>query len=58
MALPPLPTNDEIIFAVSEPPLGEGEEARVFKVHTSPHFTIRMSRDLSGDKIFQYLSES
>lgn len=58
LALPPLPTNDEIIFAVSEPPLGEGEEARVFKVHTSPHFTIRMSRDLSGDKIFQYLSES
>ncbi len=58
MALPPLPTNDEIIFAVSEPPLGEGEEARVFKVHTSPHFTIRLSRDLPDDKIFQYLSEA
>lgn len=58
MTLPALPTNDEIIFAVSEPPLGEGSEARVFKVHTSPHFTVRQSLDLPTEKTFQYISES
>lgn len=58
MKLPPLPTNDEIVFAISEPPLGEGQEARVFKVHTNPHFTVRQSLELSNDKVFQYLSES
>lgn len=58
MVLPTLPSNEEIIFAVSEPPLGEGQEARVFKVHTNPHFTVRQSIELPNDKVFQYLSDS
>ena len=58
MVLPTLPSNEEIIFAVSDPPLGEGQEARVFKVHTNPHFTVRQSIELPNDKVFQYLSDS
>lgn len=58
MVLSTLPSNEEIIFAVSEPPQGEGQEARVFKVHTNPHFTVRQSIELPNDKVFQYLSDS
>ena len=36
-----LPEIDEIVFAVSEAPLGEGAEAQVFKIHTNPNFTVR-----------------
>lgn len=38
-----LPSIDEIIFAMSEEPLGMGEEAKVYKIHTSPHYTVRVS---------------
>lgn len=38
-----LPSVDEIFFAMSEPPLGEGEEAKVYKVHTNPKYTVRVS---------------
>lgn len=38
-----LPSVDEIIFAMSETPLGEGEEAKVFKIHTNPKYTVRVS---------------
>jgi len=40
-----LPTIDEVLFAMSERPLGMGEEAIVYKVHTNPKFTVRVSRD-------------
>jgi len=40
-----LPTIDEIIFAMSEEPLGMGEEARVYKIHTNPDYTVRVSND-------------
>ena len=38
-----LPSVDEIFFAMSDPPLGEGEEAKVYKVHTNPKYTVRVS---------------
>ena len=40
-----IPSIDEIIFAMSEEPLGMGEEAKVYKIHTSPHYTVRVSND-------------
>ena len=40
-----LPTIDEVLFAMSERPLGMGEEAKVYKVHTSPKFTVRVSNE-------------
>lgn len=41
-----LPTRDEILFAISEEPLGRGEEAKVYKVHTNPNYTVRVSNDI------------
>jgi len=38
-----LPSIDDIIFAMSEEPLGMGEEAKVYKIHTHPHYTVRVS---------------
>ncbi len=40
-----LPTVEEILFAMSEMPLGEGEEAKVYKVHTKPMYTVRVSHN-------------
>ena len=40
-----LPSVDEMVYAISEEPLGMGEEAKVYKVHTSPDFAIRVSND-------------
>lgn len=40
-----LPNAEEILFAMSEQPLGEGAEAKVYKIHTSPKFTTRVSLD-------------
>lgn len=40
-----LPSIDEIIFAISEEPLGMGEEAKVYKIHTNPNYTVRVSND-------------
>lgn len=40
-----LPSLDEIIFAISEAPLGMGEEAKVYKIHTNPDYTVRVSND-------------
>lgn len=42
-----LPTVDELLFAISETPLGEGKEAKVFKVHMRPNFTIRINKDIT-----------
>ena len=38
-----LPSIEEILFAMSEQPLGEGAEAKVFKIHTNPKYTVRVS---------------
>ena len=40
-----LPDIGEILFAMSEQPLGEGEEAKVYKVHTKPKYTVRVSHN-------------
>ena len=40
-----LPSLDEIIYAMSEEPLGMGEEAKVYKIHIDPNFTVRVSND-------------
>lgn len=40
-----LPSAEEILFAMSEQPLGEGAEAKVYKIHTNPKFTTRVSLD-------------
>ena len=40
-----LPEIEEILFAMSEEPLGRGEEATVYKIHTSPHYTVRVSHE-------------
>lgn len=38
-----LPSADEIISAMYDTPLGEGEEAKVYKIHTSPQYTVRVN---------------
>lgn len=40
-----LPSAEEILFALSEQPLGQGAEAKVYKIHTSPKYTARVSLD-------------
>lgn len=40
-----LPSIDEIVFAISEQPLGKGTEATVYKIHVEPKFTVRVSND-------------
>lgn len=40
-----LPSIDEVIYAMSEEPLGEGDEAKVYKVHTNPDYTVRVSNE-------------
>lgn len=53
-----LPTNDEILFALGESPLGEGAEATVFKIHTHPKYTIRVSNNFKRSDAFKYLQEA
>ena len=40
-----LPNIDDILFAMSEEQLGRGEEAVVYKIHTNPDYTVRVSND-------------
>lgn len=40
-----LPSREEILFAMSEQPLGQGAEAKVYKIHTNPKYTTRVSLD-------------
>lgn len=40
-----LPSKEEILFAMSEQPLGEGAEAKVYKIHTNPKYMTRVSLD-------------
>lgn len=59
MKLSDLPEVDEVIYAVSEAPLGEGAEAQVFKIHTSPKFTVRKRlTDISINELAQALAEA
>lgn len=52
------PTIDEIVSAMSETPLGEGEEAKVYKIHTNPKYTVRVSHYApSLPKLHQQLKE-
>ncbi|MBO7332269.1 MAG: hypothetical protein J6U64_01225 [Alphaproteobacteria bacterium] len=52
-------SKNEILFAMADLPLGKGEEATVFKVHTNPKYTIRRSRSLDNEPtIAQYIQES
>ena len=43
-----LPSPEEVIFAISEDPLGMGEEAKVYKIHTNPGYTVRVSNEAPG----------
>ena len=40
-----LPDIEEILYAMSEEPLGRGEEAKVYKIHTNPDYTVRVSNE-------------
>ncbi|MFV0625847.1 MAG: hypothetical protein ACK5N8_00675 [Alphaproteobacteria bacterium] len=46
----PLPDLNDLTFAISDAPLGQGSEARVFKVHTKPHYTLRVSVNISNSE--------
>ena len=53
-----LPDTEEILFAMSEAPLGMGEEATVYKIHTNPDYTVRVSNDAPSLKeLFKLLPE-
>ncbi|MBR6412855.1 MAG: hypothetical protein IKS41_06840 [Alphaproteobacteria bacterium] len=53
-----LPQKEELIAALAEHPLGDGTEARVYKIHTRPQFTLRVSRDLLRKDLPQKILES
>lgn len=40
-----LPSIDEVIYAMTEEPLGAGDEAKVYKIHTNPDYTVRVSNE-------------
>ncbi len=40
-----LPSLDEVIYAMSEEPLGMGAEAKVYKIHVEPDYTVRVSNN-------------
>jgi len=46
-----LPQKEELIAALAEQPLGMGEEAQVYKIHTRPQYTMRVSPDLLSTKV-------
>lgn len=54
-----LPTTDDILHAISQTPLGVGAEARVFKVHTNPNFTVRVAdRQWDWEELYDAVQES
>ena len=55
MASYDLPDVDEILFSMSEQPLGKGEEATVYKVHTNPKYTVRVSHNAPSIKELRHL---
>lgn len=40
-----LPQVDEVIAALGERCLGEGQEVKVYKIDTNPDFTVQVSHD-------------
>jgi len=42
-----LPAKAQILHALGETPLGEGDEAIVYKVHMNPKFTVRVSKNIT-----------
>ena len=53
-----LPQKEELVAALAEQPLGNGSEARVYKIHTRPQFTLRVSSDLSKKDLPQKIMEA
>ena len=53
-----LPQKEELVAALAEQPLGNGSEARVYKIHTSPQFTLRVSYDLPLKDLPQKIMEA
>ena len=53
-----LPQKEELVAALAEQPLGNGSEARVYKIHTRPQFTLRVSQDLSKKDLSQKILEA
>ena len=53
-----LPRKEELVTALAEHPLGNGSEARVYKIHTSPQFTLRVSHDLAKKDLSQKILEA
>ena len=53
-----LPRKEELIAALAEQPLGNGSEARVYKIHTRPQFTLRVSQDVSKKDLSQKILDS
>ena len=53
-----LPQREELIAALAEEPLGNGSEARVYKIHTRPQFTLRVSQDLLLKDLPQKIMEA
>lgn len=53
-----LPQKEELIAALAEHPLGDGSEARVYKIHTRPQFTLRVSNDLTKNDLPQKILEA
>lgn len=53
-----LPQREELIAALAEEPLGNGSEAQVYKIHTRPQFTLRVSNDLPQKDLPQKILEA
>ena len=53
-----LPKKEELITALSTRPLGNGSEARVYKIPTNPQLTLRVSHDLDGKDLSQQILEA
>ena len=53
-----LPQKEELVAALAESPLGNGSEARVYKIHTSPQFTLRVCYDLPKENLPQKILEA
>jgi len=53
-----LPQKEELIAALADQPLGNGTEATVYKIHTRPQFTLRVSHDLSTETLSQKILDA
>ena len=53
-----LPQKEELVAALAEQPLGNGSEACVYKIHTRPQFTLRVSFGLPKENLPQKILEA